>query len=393
MTRSRATRLVAVLAVAASLATACGGGGEDPLSIGFRRVALDLAFKDAEKAPPVDPPTIIKQFVDSETRYTIEEVAPEPRDPTVIRRVRVVPRRVVRDCPTAPEGLAPERVTFPVVKSEPKVGTYPRHNAGTMNIALATSNTELPVPPLSTWTIPSVEIVRGQVAVAPRDLDTLNPPAAVTENDTAFVDMPQFSVTRRLLPGYSTTDTYRYTYTDVRGGDFLYLVKRVTVARGVESVFEPSPPIRVMRLGVTEGDAVDAGTVHGGVDRTTNVAMTIESQILSRELVDVCGEIVDTYRVQIKERVVNLNTGDISGNEGDTANFWNIQIDNGLLVVREEVNSTVRTTTEIAGAPVPVVITYAYTSTLDTLEPKPLDASTATPPAGASGEVDAEAEE
>lgn len=373
MMRSRPLRLLATVALAGSLAAACGGGGEDPLSIGFRRIALDLAFKDAEKAPPVDPPTIIRQFTETDLRYTLEELPPEPREPTVIRRVRVVPRRQVRECPTAPEGLAPERPTFAVVKSEPKVGSYPRHNSGTMNIALATSNTELPVPPLSTWSIPNVEIVRGQVAVAQGDLDTLAPPDAIKENDTAFVDMPQFSLTRRLLPGYSTTDTYRYTYTDETGGDFLYLVKRVTVARGVESVFEPSPPIRVMRLGVTEGDAVDAGTVHGGVDRETNVAMTIESQILSRELVDVCGEMADTYRVQIKERVVDLDTGDISGNEGDTANFWNVQIDNGLLLVREEVNSTVRTTTEIAGAPVPVVITYDYTSTLDSLEPKPLD--------------------
>lgn len=386
MTRSRPPRFAAVVALAGSLAAACGGGGEDPLSIGFRRIALDLAFKDAEKAPPVDPPTIVRQYVESDVQYTIEEVPPEPREPTVIRRVRVVPRRQVRECPSAPEGQAPERVTFPVVKSEPKVGSYPRHNQGTMNIALATSNTEIPVPPLSTWSIPNVEVVRGQVAVAPRELDTLNPPDAVAANDTVFVDMPQFSVTRRLLPGYSTTDTYRYTYTDETGGDFLYLVKRVTMARGTESVFEPSPPIRVMRLGVTEGSATDAGTVHGGVDRATNVAMTIESQILSRELVDVCGEMVDTYRVRIKERVVNLNTGDVSGNEGDTANFWNIQIDNGLLLVREEVNSTVRTTTEIAGAPVPVVITYDYTSTLDGLEPRPLDPASAPPAGGGDGE-------
>jgi hypothetical protein len=194
-----------------------------------------------------------------------------------------------------------------------------------------------------------------------------------------FKEMPEFELTRRLLPGYSVTDTFRYTYTDETGGDYLYLVKRVTVARGEESVFVPSPPIRVVRLNVPEGNVADAGVVHAGIDRETNVALAIESQIVGRELVDVCGEVVDTYRVQVKEHFVDLSKDvpETSGNEGDTANFWNIQFDNGLLIVREEVHSVHRTTTEVLGQQVPVQVTYDYVSTLDSLEPQPLDAGPA----------------
>jgi hypothetical protein len=381
------TRLVVAVATAALLATSCAST-EHPLDIGFRRIALDLSFKDAEKASPVEPQVVIRQFLDADTQFSIlpAREEPTPADPTIVRQVRIIPRRVQRECPTAPEGATPEFPAFAVVKDPPKPGTYHRHNEGKLNVTLAGSGFDIPVPALSKWDIPKVETVRSNKSLSDEDKDTLNVPDAVESNDTAFIEMPQFELTRRLLPGYSVTDTYRYTYTEETGGDFLFLVKRVTVARGVESVFTPSPPIRVLRLNATEGDITEAGTTHGGIDRSTNVAMTIESQILHRELVDVCGEIVDTYRVQVKERVVDLSgdSPDVSGNEGDTANFWNIQFDNGLLIVREEVHSTLRTTGEYLGQPVPIQVKYDYVSTLDSTTPAPLESPGKTPTAGAA---------
>jgi hypothetical protein len=249
----------------------------------------------------------------------------------------------------------------------------------------------LPVPELSRWEIPEVSFVRANVALNDEANATVNPPAQVRDNNSAYADMPQFSITRRLLPGYSTTDTFRYTYHGATGGDFLYLVKRVTVARGVETVFEPTPPIRMVRLNVTEGDMVNAGVVHAGVDRKTNMALAVQSQVVAREWVDVCGDVVDTYRVQIKEQFADLSETPprLSGNEGDTTNYWNIQFDNGLLIVREEVDSTLRTSTQIAGQNVPITVRYKYTSTLDKLDPDPLG----TPAFGAAPRPAAPAED
>lgn len=375
-------RAAALVALAGAVAGACGGGGPSPLEIGFRRVALDLSFKDAEKAAPVEPQTVIRQFVESDVQYSLQEV-PAPRDPQVVRRVRVVPRRQTpRECPTAPEGTAPQYPTFAVIKDPPTVGSYPRHNEGKLSVSLATSSFDIPVPPLSTWDIPRVDFVSASTLVNDREVEALNPPAEVRDDPTVFPEVPEFELTRRLLPGYSQTDTYRYTYDGATGGDFLYLVKRVTVARGQERVFNPSPPIRLVRLNVTEGNAADAGVTHGGVDTETDLAMTVQSQVVEREFVDVCGEIADTYRVEIKENFVDLSKSppEISGNEGETANYLNFQFDKGLLIVREEVNSTLRTTTEILGQQVPMTITYDYTSTLDSLTPKPL-----TSPGASSG--------
>jgi hypothetical protein len=396
LARPTRRRLVALVAAAAALAGACGGN-DDPLEIGFRRIALDLAFKDAAKAEPVEPTQVIRQFVEPEVTFSVEEVVEtEPREPTVRRVVRTVPRQQQRSCPTAPEGATPATPAFAVVKEPPKVGSYARHNEGTLNIALATSNFDLPVPALSTWQIGRSEFVSASVLAADQDVDALAPPPEVRGNTTAFPEVPEFELTRRLLPGYSVTDTFRYTYTDEPGGDYLYLVKRVRVTQGKESTFTPSPPIRIVRLNVPEGNLADAGVVHAGVDKATGVAMAVQSQILSRELVDVCGEVVDTYRVQIKENVVDLSkeVPETSGNEGETANYWNIQFDNGLLIVREEVHSTYRTTTEVLGQPVPVIITYDYTSTLDSLQPGPLaPASSGVPPRSGGAPQSEEVEE
>lgn len=364
-------RMIAVALVMSVVAAGCGGG-DDPLEIGFRRIALDLAFKDADKADPADDRTIVRRFVDGDD-FTLEELEPEPR---VVRRVRVVTRPAPRVCDKAPEGATPEHPAFAVVKDPPKVGQYPRHNEGKLTINSATTSYDIPLPALSRWEIPAVRFVRGHRAISDRDIDSADPPEGVRNDPTVFAELPEFELTRRILPGYSTTDTYRYTQ-DASGGDFLYLVKRVTVALGEESVFEPSPPIRIVRLNVPEGDIADAGVVHGGVDRTTDVAMTVQSQILDREVVDVCGEVVDTYRVQIKEQFVDFSKSppETSGNEGDTSNFWNIQFDNGLLIVREEVHTTLRTTATVLGQQVPITVDYDYLSTLDRLGPDPLPAA------------------
>ena len=387
--RSR-SRLAVVLAIAAAVAAACGGS-ESPVEIGFRRVALDLAFKDAEKAPPIPPAQVVQQVIGTDYVYDEEPQEAEPR--RVLRRIPRAATKLKRECPVAPEGATPAAVAFQTIKDPPKVGTYPRHNEGTITIELPTQPVELPVPPLSSWDIPRVDFVKAALALNEHDVEEINPPAEVRGNDTAFVDMPEFEITRRLTPGYSTTDTFRYTYDGQTGGDFLYLVKRVSVARGVETVFQPTPPIRYVRLQVPQGDIQDSGAVHAGVDRSSNTALAVQSQIIDREFVDVCGEVVDTFKVQIQEQFVNLTNGTTSGNENGTYNYWNIQFDNGLLLVRETNNSTARLTIEVAGAPVPIAVHYRYTSTLDKMQPDPLEVRPAAPTFGGGASGDEESDE
>ena len=188
-------RLVCVLIVASVIAAGCGRA-DDPLEIGFRRVALDLAFKDADKANPVDDRTIVRRFVDGDD-FALEELEPEPR---VVRRVRVVTRPAPRVCDKAPEGATPEFPAFAVVKDPPKVGQYSRHNEGKLTINSATTSYDIPVPGLSRWEIPAVRFVRGHRAVSDRDIDQADPPEAVRNDPTVFAELPEFELTRRILP-------------------------------------------------------------------------------------------------------------------------------------------------------------------------------------------------
>lgn len=366
-----------VLMTLALVAGACGGGGPDPFEIGFRRVALDLAFKDADKAPPIAPRRALEQlqFEESEIIEALDE------EPPLVRRPRTVspPRAPKFVCETADPNATPAVPAFPVVKDPPTVGVYPRHNVGTIGIEIGTQNVKLPYPAATKWTVADVRSVTASTYLNADEAESLKLPPTARDNTTAFPPRTEFSITRTARRGFSTTDTYRYSGGGTTGGDYIWLIRRVTEANGVKSTFNPTPPIRVVETFSPEGP--DSDVNHGGVDRATNVALAIQSTVVGREWVDVCGEVHDTYRVQIKETMVDLskNPPEVSGNEGDSVNFWNIQFDNGVLIIREEAHTTQRTsvTTTVNGqqARVPVAVRYDYVSTLDSILPTPLTAA------------------
>lgn len=361
-------RVAIVLALAAVTSAACGGN-EDPLEIGLRRVALDLAFKDAEKAVPVEPRVIVQEiteFIDvpfEEFEVAQEEEAPER--PPRPRIPRVIPPRATFVCPTAAPEDTPEVPAFHVRKGQPIPGTYPRHNTGKISFAAATLTGSLPFPANNEWDITDVTSGPRVVALRPEDQKQAVPPAAEA-NETVAPKVTRFTISR-YTRGISTTHT-TYEYDD----DFLYLTERRTVNRGEETIFKPTPPIRFIALNVTEG--TDSEVTFAGVDRDRNVAMTITSKIVGREDIDVCGEVFGSYRVEWQEQFVDLSTGTptVSGNSNDQVNVWNIQFDNGLLVLREQLKYTIQTTIELAGAPVPVTLTVDVSSVVDKLAPNPL---------------------
>lgn len=374
--RSRAARRLLVVVSASMLLAACAGEA-NPLEIGLRRVALDLAFRDADKALPVPPQEIITQIIPAEMTSSLEElteVSTVPRQRTVVRVPPPPPPRRAAPCPGAEPTATPNRDAFAVVKDPPRVGTYPRRNVGELDITFATFNFKVPYPPSTVWDIPRVEVASGPPVISERDKN-VPIPSQVTGSPTASPPSFEFDIVRHSLPGFSVTTTYSYTQ-GASGGDYLYLRKRVTMVNGSPSVFIPSPPIRVVRLGVSQGGdgTTRSDSNHGGVDRETNVAMTIQSDVIGREWVDVCGEVFDTFIVRFQERVVDLskNPPDVSGNNPDAYNVWNIQFDNGLLLVREAIDTVTRTSVSAGAARVPVEIRAKYTSTLRSPDPSPL---------------------
>ena len=371
-------RALLVIGVCAVVVSACAER-EDPLEIGLRRVALDLAFKDVEKAAPISPREVVTVLgvADPSTLAEIpEEEEPARRSPRVI----VIPARAsALVCETAPPGANYDVPTYPVVKDPPAVGTYTRRNLGTVKVETTAFDLDFPYPPRSNVDITDIQFVTASTYLNSEDVEEAGLPSAVRGDATAFPPRTEFSMTRYGPSGLKVMDRYRYSSGGTTGGDYLWLVRRETTLDGKTSVFNPTPPIRYVELFVAEGP--DSEVTHGGTDRDTNTALTVQSKIIGRESIDVCGEVVDTFRVQIQENFVDLSGSEpvISGNETGTANYWNIRFDHGLLIVQEEIHSTFRGTREVAGAPVPVTIRSDYVSTIDALTPKPLKTGSTTP--------------
>lgn len=362
--RSR-TRTAILFAVLALVAAGCATKA-DLFEIGIRRAALDLAFNDAE----ISARQVVAGLVPA------EEFLDQIPDERLKRAIRI-PAVQTFECATADPNQTPVVPAFAVVKDPPKPGVYERHNAGTLRVTIGTSQPlSIPYPRATEWHIRDVRPVKV-LNYANDDAEEV--PGAVPRG-TGFVDRMEFSLTRIAQRGFSVTDTFRYSRGDAGAtGEFLWLTKRVTVVNGQVSEFNPTPPIRYVELFVPEG--TDSEVNHGGMDRATNVALAVQSKILGREWVDVCGENIDTYRVEISESMVDLskNPPEVSGNVANPS-FWNIQFDNGLLIAREEVHTTQRTSfAGPAGARIPITVEYDYISILNYLEPTPL------PPGAAGG--------
>lgn len=321
-------RLVPLVAFA-SAAAACGSGGAPPFEFGIQAVALNLAFAEPELAVPVPPNVIVKLIpappgVDSGDDLDRFVLAPPPPVPPT--------------CPVAPDNSIPVDVVSFAVDAPPAAGLYRRHNTGTMDITGGPFSVVLPFPPTSTWEHGEPELITTT--------DVLGTTTAVT----------QYDVRKVLSPSFIVTDRYELR------ADRVVLVRRTTQTGAGVTTFEPSPAIDFFVFG-EQGDTWNSA----GIDLERGTSMVVQGLIESREIVDVCGEVYDTYRVAVSENSVDLSTGDSSGTPQDDPNIYNIATQFGGLVVREDVHSTFTTTDPGTGTP--LVIEFDYISTVDAVKP------------------------
>jgi hypothetical protein len=200
----------------------------------------------------------------------------------------------------------------------------------------------LPFPPASRWEIPKTEKI-----VTPSPLPDTAP-------DITF----EWDVRKIVVPGYEIIDSLRLLK------DRIELVKRRTINQGVETAFTPTPPVRIYTFG-DEGSLIASA----GMDTETNTAMVVNGKVEAREFVDVCGEVIDTWRVSLDEQMVNLDTGETSGTAQGDPNIYNWATQYGGIVVREDVHYTATSRTPEG---TPVVLDFDYQSTLDAITPTPL---------------------
>ena len=316
-------RLFGAAAACCVIFAACGGGGETPLQIGIKRSALDLVFKEDDggesKAPPQlalapQPAPAHSGFVTS-ADDDLGGGGPEPP--------------AVAACPKAGPDDFPEEPVTTVITKEPIAGLYRYRNTGTFKIE-ASFDLQGPYPPQ-----------------ASRTLKVLDP-----EGDA---ERFRYETVQRGLGANVTTTLYRVT------NNSLDLVRSHTESDQGEVSFEPTPPVRLMMLGGGEGTSWTSA----GVDEASGTAMVVEGSIEKRELIDVCGDVYDTYRVLSDETITNAFTG--FQYETNEPTVYNVATHLGGLFLREDVDST----TTIPSDQGLVRVHLDYVSTADSVDPEP----------------------
>ena len=300
-------RVVGV-AVLSALA-ACGGGGDAPVKLGLQRIGLELAFQGeaTEAALPSLPPLPAAQpefeIVDGELRMLAPSI-----DTSVVR------------CPAAPEGAVPAEPVVLQVDAPPAAGTYAVRNRGTLAVVLGTLRFSSAYPVTTTKEIGAITDESGVA-------DALGTPGIRTI---------EFDVTET-LGALSGTDRLRVTPTRIE------LLRREVRTQDATVVFEPVSPVTLVELDAGEGDAWTSASA----DVDSGATMLVEGAIERREAVDVCGQVVDTYRVRSSERIValatdvpySITTDDVDDPEG-SPNVYNVATTLGGLFISVETHTS-----------------------------------------------------
>lgn len=329
--RSRPRRPRRALALALVVGTALAGcSSERELEISAKRENLDLAYRKAELAKQ---PETIQQIVEEAppTVFGLPSNAADVAKPMADRPTpTTLPATVPapRGCRVAPRQTPASSQTTTSANAAPRVGRYPAHQTGVFGIRSGTFNVQGRVPPESELQIRNV-VDRSTVDAGGR-----------AQPDFTFDEV---------LPGASgpIVTTYRITAADLT----------LTKITSGSSTFEPVPAIRIMQF----ADVVGTSWTSAGVDLRTTETMTVQGRIDSRSTVDLCGTVVEAYRVTSQERRVNSQTGFSYETDSAQPKVYDIATQLGALTIQIRERST----TSFVANGATVTVTLDYQRTLD----------------------------
>jgi hypothetical protein len=331
---------VPVVVVLALVASACSGRGKDPLEIGVKRIALNLAFSDETKAEPVDRNKVLQVIT------VPEDVAAYEPDAPVGSGRKIPPLAGFRPCPAAAVDNFPKEPVTLVMRGAPKPGLYTTHNAGTVKITDGAIPFTLPYPIASKLEISKV-VVTPEV---PGQQDT--PPAV--QGVAGFGDVVTFDVLETVGTS-SVLSSYRYDDTNFQ------LIRRETKSPGRDTAIAPVPAVTLQHLGKGKADS----WASAGADQDNNTGMVVQGNIEDRENVDICGQRYDSWKVLSTETTANLSSSEHSENEPNQPIIYHFANQLGGLIIQKEVHAT--ETVNVEGRP--VTVQYDYVSTLDSVDP------------------------
>jgi hypothetical protein len=354
--RSRAWTCTAVIAATLVASSACGVSGGRDFTVGFKRVALDLSYKDDALAvvptrQDIVTPQPVPALAEVIARVPIPRdlSAPLPAPPADIPSVQ---------CPVAGSDQFPDAPATVFVTTPPAAGTYTTHNKGTISIDGPTPF-KLPFPPEGVIQIRNVkETITDDVVQGPK------------------YQVIMYDLFVPGLSGGGTTRTYRISYSPATlvsttsqtasrpggpEGD-LTLVRLVSDTPAGHVDFRPQPPVTIVSFKNGEGTSWQSG----GVDPNDQTSMVVQGSITRRKNIDLCGHLYDTYEVASNEHIVNVRTGLRSDTSSTDPNLYHLATNMGGLFIDQHINETA-SFPSASGAL--TSITTTYDQTFDSIKP------------------------
>jgi hypothetical protein len=345
-------RTVVLLAACSIVAGACGSEPVRDFTVGFKRVALDLAYKDeALAAEPTREDILLPQPVPAQAAFVTQV-----RVPARLAPLQPLPP-APPECPTAGADAHPDEPATVFVTQPPLAGTYTTHNTGSIRIEGA-----IPV----TFAFPP----RGVLTI--RDVRK----TAIDDPLTGPTDVITYDVFVPGLDGGGTTTTYQVTFSPapVVGtvvqtagagkapqGELTMVRLQITLPSGKVD-FRPEPPITIASFRSGQGTSWTSS----GIDRADGTSMVVQGSVTQRKNIDLCGVLFDTYEVVSNEHIVNLRTGLRSDTAPTDPNVYHIATHHGGVFIHQHIN----TTTSFPGVSgTPTIITAVYDQTFDSIDP------------------------
>ena len=338
MIQTRTRTAVALLSAGAVLASCANH--QSQVQLGLKRITLDLAFKSAAKAPP------IQQVLAAPQPMPVVAELTGNLQPVVTSSGALPPFKLQGfTCPKAAPGALPAAPAQVFITAPAQAGVYYVHNEGTFKLDSALLKLAGPYPK------------RTDQAIA-------NVSSADTKDATGTVNGKKitYDVVER-NPLQTITTTYvATTQTGVGATNDLKLVKRETKTSSGTVTFAPVPAITMMQF---KGEGASWNSA--GIDPANGTVMVVQGAVEKKEIVDVCGTLVDTYRVRSSEHVANVvDKLDYKTDDNDPT-IYNVATQLGGLVVRQHVNATTTFTVNN----LPFSLNVNVTMTNDSINPLP----------------------
>ena len=339
-TRRRRIQAVPALALLATSLTGCVHH-HSSVQLGLKRISLDLAFKNNKTPPPIQ-----QVLTQPQTVPAVAELLGNIQVPATTTAPTVAPfkNQFAFDCPAAGPDVVPEKPATVFVTTPPTLGVYYVHNSGTFKLD-GLIKLSGPYPRRTSQEIANVQ-----------EADTKDF-SGNTNGRTISYDVIQKNPLQTVTTSYKSV-----TQTGGGGTNELDLTKIVTKTDQGTTTFAPVPSITIMQY---KGEGASWNSA--GIDPGTGTVMVVQGSVAKKEIVDVCGQLVDTYRVVSTEQLSNVQGQYNSKTDPNDPNVYNVATQYGGLMVRQHIDTTTTFTVNNA----PFTLTLNYTSTNDAITPRP----------------------